>query len=44
MRQVFKRSMITGLAGVMNPLFFNQNTPWLFADANARVEAILKAG
>ena len=39
---VFKRSMITGYAGVQNPLFFRENSRMLFGDARERVEDILR--
>lgn len=40
---VLKRSMATGYAGVGNPLFVMDNTRMLFGDANATMQAVLKA-
>ncbi|MDO9106664.1 MAG: NAD(P)(+) transhydrogenase (Re/Si-specific) subunit beta [Methylovulum sp.] len=40
---VLKRSMATGYAGVGNPLFVLENTRMLFGDANATMQAVLKA-
>jgi len=38
-----KRSMASGYAGVGNPLFVLENTRMLFGDANATMQAVLKA-
>ena len=40
---VLKRSMASGYAGVGNPLFVLENTRMLFGDANATMQAVLKA-
>ncbi|MFA6053578.1 MAG: Re/Si-specific NAD(P)(+) transhydrogenase subunit beta [Methylobacter sp.] len=40
---VLKRSMASGYAGVGNPLFVKENTRMLFGDANATMQAVLKA-
>jgi len=40
---VLKRSMASGYAGVGNPLFVMDNTRMLFGDANAMMQAVLKA-
>jgi len=40
---VLKRSMASGYAGVGNPLFVMENTRMLFGDANATMQAVLKA-
>jgi len=40
---VLKRSMASGYAGVGNPLFVLENTRMLFGDANASMQAVLKA-
>ncbi|MDD2863898.1 MAG: NAD(P)(+) transhydrogenase (Re/Si-specific) subunit beta [Methylococcales bacterium] len=40
---VMKRSMASGYAGVGNPLFVMENTRMLFGDANATLQAVLKA-
>jgi NAD(P) transhydrogenase subunit beta len=40
---VLKRSMASGYAGVGNPLFVMDNTRMLFGDANATMQAVLKA-
>jgi NAD(P) transhydrogenase subunit beta len=40
---VLKRSMASGYAGVGNPLFVQENTRMLFGDANATMQAVLKA-
>ncbi|SJM89777.1 Re/Si-specific NAD(P)(+) transhydrogenase subunit beta [Crenothrix polyspora] len=40
---VLKRSMASGYAGVGNPLFVLDNTRMLFGDANATLQAVLKA-
>jgi len=40
---VMKRSMASGYAGVGNPLFVQENTRMLFGDANAMLQAVLKA-
>ncbi len=40
---VLKRSMASGYAGVGNPLFILENTRMLFGDANATMQAVLKA-
>lgn len=40
---VLKRSMASGYAGVGNPLFVRENTRMLFGDANATMQAVLKA-
>jgi len=40
---VMKRSMASGYAGVGNPLFVQENTRMLFGDANATLQAVLKA-
>ena len=40
---VLKRSMASGYAGVGNPLFVLDNTRMLFGDANATMQAVLKA-
>jgi NAD(P) transhydrogenase subunit beta len=40
---VLKRSMASGYAGVGNPLFVMDNTRMLFGDANATLQAVLKA-
>ncbi|WP_411727762.1 Re/Si-specific NAD(P)(+) transhydrogenase subunit beta [Methyloglobulus sp.] len=40
---VLKRSMASGYAGVGNPLFVKDNTRMLFGDANATMQAVLKA-
>ena len=40
---VMKRSMASGYAGVGNPLFVEENTRMLFGDANAMLQAVLKA-
>lgn len=40
---VMKRSMASGYAGVGNPLFVMDNTRMLFGDANATLQAVLKA-
>ncbi len=40
---VMKRSMASGYAGVGNPLFVMENTRMLFGDANAMLQAVLKA-
>jgi NAD(P) transhydrogenase subunit beta len=40
---VFKRSRVSGYAGVQNPLFFRQNSATLFGDAKDRVEDVLRA-
>lgn len=40
---VMKRSMASGYAGVGNPLFVLENTRMLFGDANATLQAVLKA-
>jgi len=40
---VSKRSMASGYAGVGNPLFVKDNTRMLFGDANAMMQAVLKA-
>ena len=40
---VSKRSMASGYAGVGNPLFVMDNTRMLFGDANAMMQAVLKA-
>jgi NAD(P) transhydrogenase subunit beta len=40
---VLKRSMASGYAGVGNPLFVLENTHMLFGDANATMQAVLKA-
>lgn len=39
---ILKRSMVTGYAGVQNPLFFYENSHMLFGDAYDSVEQILK--
>ena len=40
---VLKRSMASGYAGVGNPLFVRENSRMLFGDANATMQAVLKA-
>ena len=40
---VLKRSMASGYAGIGNPLFVLENTRMLFGDANATMQAVLKA-
>ena len=40
---VLKRSMASGYAGIGNPLFVLDNTRMLFGDANATMQAVLKA-
>jgi len=40
---VMKRSMASGYAGVGNPLFVMDNTRMLFGDADAMLQAVLKA-
>ncbi len=39
---VLKSSMATGYAGVLNPLFFKDNTRMLFGDAKESLDAVLK--
>lgn len=39
---VLKRSMATGYAGVLNPLFSKENTRMLFGDAKETLDAVLK--
>ena len=38
---VVKRSLAPGFAGIDNPLFYNENTAMLFADAKVAFEQLL---
>lgn len=40
---VSKRSMVSGYAGVDNPLFYKENTRMLCGDAKASVDALLQS-
>ncbi len=38
---VMKRSMAAGFAGIMNPLFFNENTRMFFGDAKGSLQSVI---
>jgi NAD(P) transhydrogenase subunit beta len=40
---VIKRSMSPGFAGIDNPLFYDQKTVMLFADAKSAIENVIAA-